>query len=318
MPSDPSYFVVGCHGWSGSYWLAHALNLHPELTVSHSAENLLAVGPDLHDLERLKATVQSLHHGMQARQRKPIDATFDEIEAMGDTPVYGAVHVFRLRDLPVQLKAFGAFKRPYVLANLVRHPVSFAWSGYGQLRDMFTFDIFVLRGTLNLILSAEDFIFPLAKRHDLNLADFEVASFLGGCANMLNLAQDVAVGRDVSHIKMESVTTDPELFAKVVSYLSGGKVTADATYLDAVYSTGEINKHRKGTSRMGPSERYESFSPWQKEAFNFFLAASGIRAPYESLGYDFSFVDKKGARFKGDVVSKSPLAAAVAEVASSL
>lgn len=290
MHADPHHFIVTCHGWSGSYWLAHSLNLHPELTVTHSAENLPAVGPDLHNHERHKKTVRSLHHGMQARQSKPLDATYDEIDALSDTPVHGSVHVFRLRDIPVQAQKFGAFKRAYTLANLVRHPVSFVWSGYGQLRDMFTYDVFVLRGTLNLILQAEDFIFSLADRHHLNLADFEVAAFLGGCANMLNLAQDVRVGKDVSHLRMETVTQDPELLRKVVGFLTAGKVFADDAYLDEVFAAGELNKHRKGSSRMGPAERYESWSAWQREAFNFFLRASEIGPAYQGLGYDLSFI----------------------------
>lgn len=285
MNPDRQYFIVTSHGWSASYWLAHAMNLHPDITCSHSAENLLAEGPDLHNLDRQIEMHRNLHKGMIARQTRPLDATYDEIEKMGDTPIYGSVHTYRLRDLAVLGQKYGKPQRSFRVANLVRHPVSFVWSGFSHLKEMFSYDIYVLRGTLNLIMQAEDLLFDLRDKHKINLTDLDVIAFFGACGNLMNLAQDVRVGRDVQHVRMENVTTEPELFAKVATFLTAGRVLPDPGWIDGVFEVGEINTHKKG-KKLSPNERFAAWEPWQREAFLGFLKLSDIGPAYESLGYE--------------------------------
>src|ERR1041384_1183508 len=135
---EKEYFIVTSHGWSASNWVAHSLDLHPEIICSHSARNASAGAPDLHD--NLKFDLGRMHAGYVNRQGRPIDESYNEIEQMGDGKYYGSVHLYRLRDLPVLHEKFGPSSRNFSVMNLVRHPVNLVWSGYGQFKDLFRYD----------------------------------------------------------------------------------------------------------------------------------------------------------------------------------
>ncbi len=173
--------------------------------------------------------------------------------------------------------------------NLVRHPVNFVWSGQGQLRDMFAFDLYVLHGTLLLLMKkAESYIFALAEKYELNLCEPRVLGFLGACANLYNLASDVAVPLTAHTVQMEKVTTSPSTFRDVVKYLSEGALHADSELLEQVYQVGPLNAHQGRPART-PHETFAEFEAWQKEAFVYFLNATRLQPSYETYGYDFSF-----------------------------
>src|ERR1041385_1726680 len=97
---DKKYFIVTSHGWSASNWVAHSLNLHPDIICTHSARNALAGEKDLQSNENLKIHLSQLHKGYASRQERDIRISYDEIESNGKALYYGSVHLYRMRDVP--------------------------------------------------------------------------------------------------------------------------------------------------------------------------------------------------------------------------
>lgn len=294
------HFVFASHGWSASNWVAHALHLHEDIVCCHSARNLPATDKDMNSDDNLRAQMAHLHRGYVSRQARSLDATYDEIEAVGQASLYGSVHVLRLRDLPVIVDKFGPPRRAFVVQNLVRHPVSLVWSGYGQFRTLFRYDLNELHWTSGKVLrDAREFVFELALKHDLYIGDLENLAFLGAAAVLGSLRLDLdALSRVptlpgltfAGHVKMEDITQRPEALQASIDVLSGGTVPVSEAYLDRVYATGVVNAHRADSNKTDAAERYERFLPWQKEAFAHFLGLHRLRSDYESMGYDFSFL----------------------------
>ena len=295
-----SNFIFTSHGWSASNWLAYALNLHDDIICTHSARNILANRTDMNSNDNLKKQLRNLHKGYVSRQSRSLDTAYDAIESFGEAQLYGSVHVFRLRDLPVVYEKFGSFKRSYSVQNLVRHPVSLVWSGYGQFKDLFRYDLNELHWTTGKVLkSAKDFIYDLALRYDLYLGDFENLAFLGAAAVLGSLRLDLdslTVVKKIpkidfkGHVKMESATHCPEVLNSSIQALSTGRLSASAGYLEKVYSTGVVNQHKNDADKTDAEARYDKFSEWQKETFNYFFNKYNLQKEYKQMGYDFSFI----------------------------
>jgi hypothetical protein len=288
--SDRAYFLVTCHGWSGSHWLANALNLHKDITCGHSERILLATPENRASYkgEGLATTTHERQESRMARGTRPLEEYYDDLEEMGDTPVYGTVHTFRLRDLPVQAQLHPV-QRPISILNMVRHPVSLVNSGFGHLREMTEYDIHVLLEVAETISKSRDAFVAIGAAHDLNLCDRDVFCFLGAAYHSIFLGVDLKAVPTIQHIMMEKATTDRPYFEGVVRSLTGDRIPVDQAYLDEVFALGEVNSHRIG-GRKTPAERYASWQPWQREAFRHCLDKSGIQPTYAALGYDFSFL----------------------------
>jgi len=145
-------FIVTCHGWSGSNWLSHVLNDHPDITCSHSARNILAKDVNMQSNKELKHNIHQLHKGYADRQNQSIDEVYKQIKQMGKTEFYGSVHVLRQRDIPVLYEIFGKTETKFNVINLIRNPIDLVWSGYGQFKDLFKYDINELYWTLKKII----------------------------------------------------------------------------------------------------------------------------------------------------------------------
>lgn len=288
--SEATYFIFASHGWSGSNWAANALNQHDSITCTHSARNLLPESQEITEHAELARHSHAWNRAYADRAGRPIDKVYDEIEALDTTIVYGSVHTYRLRDIPLQIKNFGVPRRTYLVANLVRHPVNFIWSGYGQLRDMFEYDLYVLHGTISLILeTARDFTSELARRNGLNLCDHSVLAFIGAAANLTNLAKDIDVLPESHWFTMEQATSDRAVWADCVRRLSAGRAAADEEYLDRVFGLKALNSHRKGAA-LEPAARWDQLEGWQRDVVAHYLSLSGLAPAYTALGYDFSFI----------------------------
>ena len=291
------YFIVTSHGWSASNWVAHSLDLHEAIVCSHSARNAWASDADLHT--NLKVDLSQMHKGYVNRQGRPIDESYDEIEGFAPAHYYGSVHLYRLRDLPVLHEQYGEFKRHFNVMNLVRHPVALVWSGYGQFKDLFRYDINELHWTLGKILKeSREFVFQIGEKYKLNLGDFEVLAFIGAACVQGSLRIDLDALKKVKQIsrlnfngylQMEQVTSDPTAYSAFLKSLLPG-ISIDEKYLTRVFATGEINKHRYDKKSMTVAERYSTFTDWQKEVFLFYFRKYNLQGEYEEMGYDFSFL----------------------------
>ncbi len=93
--TDKKFFLVTSYGLSASNWFANALNMHPEITCTHSEENLLA-SDDLHTNSRLAEDVEARFQARINRPNVTLDDFFEGLTTRGRTPVFGGVHTHRL------------------------------------------------------------------------------------------------------------------------------------------------------------------------------------------------------------------------------
>ena len=294
-----SNFIVTCHGWSASNWTAHSLNLHNTVLCTHSARNVPADDKDLQSNKNLKKHINQLQKGYALRQNRSLDDIYDEIESFGENKNYGSVHVIRLRDIPVIHKKYGSPNRPFKIANVVRHPVDLVWSGFGQFKDLFRYDINELYWTTGKVVrSGLEFVNELSRKYNFNAGDFEYLAFLGACAVLESLKFDLDAYQNIDQVekldyvgtyRMEDLTKDPEYFKGFFESLLPDE-NADPLYLQSVFNTGQINKHKHDNKKLTPEERYDTFEEWQKEAFHYFFDKFGLFDGYSSFGYELEFM----------------------------
>lgn len=295
------HFMVTSHGWSASNWVAHALDLNPSITCTHSARNEWAKDTEIHSEQNIKDNLKNFHSGYFLRQNRTLDESYDEIEAFDKTDFYGSVHLYRLRDLPVLSEKFGTQKRKFNVVNLIRNPIDLVWSGHGQFKDLFRYDINELYWTTGKVLKEKEFLYELAKKYSLNIGDFENLSFLGACAVLGSLRLDLDAVEKVKDldfvdfkgfVKMEEVTSNGEVLNELIGRLTDNECPVPLLYLDKVYQAGVINKHKHDSKKLSAEERYATFGPWQKEAFHHFMKIFDLKKDYQKLGYDLSFMEE--------------------------
>lgn len=287
--TDTKYFCVTSHGWSGSFWLALALDSHPEILCTHSALNIPARMDS--SKETLKKKKREHAAAVNGRINYSIEGLFDEIRSYSDHryPVYGCVHTLRIRDLPeIYEKSNNDLKHRVV--NLVRNPISVISSGHGQLYDHMQWDVTVLQDVVNSISTELDFFNELAVKHNLNLCDQDVLAFLSATMHMHNLKRDQDIAPECPTVRMEDITGDKQQFKNLVGDLTENSIDVGEDYVDAVFSRGPINKHSKGSRLSTPEEKYNFWDEWKKEAFIYAFERTGLRDSYGRFGYDFSFI----------------------------
>lgn len=303
MPrSNRQNFIVTCHGWSASNWLAYSLNRHPDITCGHSSAAIPAEDPSIFDKDGLKAHIPQLRKGYVQRQTRPMAEIYAELHAHKTAPYAGTVHTYRLRDLPVQQEAFPDPGQRFRTVNLVRHPLDLVISGYGQFQDLFKIDLNEFSWTLNKVVHLGlDIIDPLCDRHGIAPGEYDTLCFFGACVVMNSLALDLDALQQIRKtsdspwdlrgiVRMEDVTRDPDTLAELIERLTGQAGLASADYLDNVYRQGRINVHNHSASDT-TEHRWHELADWQKQAFATFLRRFDLQPAYEEYGYDFSFTD---------------------------
>jgi len=291
-------FLVACHGWSASKWVAHALNRHPEIACGHSSSGALA-GDAAHQDDNLAPLIPALRAGYLRRQQAPMTDTYAALSAAKPARFTGTVHTYRLRDLPVQADRFSPPPGMPVL-NLVRHPLDLVISGAGQFQALFRADLNEFAWTLNKIRDQGlEIIERICGRHRLAPGDYDVLCFFGACVVLGSLRLELEAEDAVragpwdyrGTVRMEDVTTSPAAFARMVTDLTGAPELADRGYLNAVFRQSPINRHRRQTGGC-PPDRWAALAPWQREGFAAFFEHFALRAPYEAMGYHFRFLDR--------------------------
>lgn len=292
-------FIVTAHGWCASNWTAHALNLNKHIICTHSARNELATDKNLQSNKNLKKNINQLQKGYLLRQARSLDDIYEDIETKGVADSYGSVHVLRLRDLPIINAKFGPSKRSFNVVNMVRNPIDLVWSGYGQFKDLFRYDINELYWTTGKVVNqALDFANYISNKYSLFLGDIENLSFIGACAVLESLKFDLDSYCKIESIdninfkgtvKMEDLTLKKEIFSSFMNSL-GLREFNNEKYLEEVFNTGIVNKHKHDKLILSPEERFNQFLPWQKEVFIYFFQLHELRDKYAEFGYNFEFV----------------------------
>lgn len=287
-------FIVCCHGWSSSNWLAYTINSIPLMVATHSSKNVVAKDIREHALVNLRKNVRKYHEGYEKRDSRTLNEMFAGIPVTSETLALGSVQVYRLRDL----KILNFEEHDVVITNYLRNPIDLVWSGYGQLQDLFIFDINELWFTTGKVLThGKDFVYDLADRYKLNLGDYEVLAFLGACAIMIGLKSDFDVAREKSnelsqknfcHFKMEDLTTNSIDLQKFIQHISRNEINLDETQAQRILNEGAINSHRHDSKPIRGADRYIAFTDWQKESFSYFMDKFDLKNEYEKIGYDLS------------------------------
>jgi len=217
----------------------------------------------------------------------------------GNSSFYGSVHVYRLRDLPILFKKYGSPKFEYRVINLIRNPVDLVWSGYGQFKDLFLYDLNEQYWTLKKVIDhSKTFIHELGYRHNLKIGKLENLSFIGACAVLSSLALDKDAEEKIKpfdkikflgSVKMEEVTSNTNCFKNLLEKISNN-LPIDNDFISGSLNSGKINKHRKDNKNLSPEERYNGFSSWQKEVFEYFLKKFSLHGYYVKNGYNLDFI----------------------------
>lgn len=290
-------FIVTCHGWSASNWIAHSLNLNKVITCAHSARVAHANDKDLQSHKNLRQVIDKLQNGYKQRTHRSLDELNQSIFDMENNEHIGSVHVLRMRDIPQIIDSFGTPSTNFDLVNVVRNPIDLVWSGYGQFTDLFLFDINELAWTSTKVVNqALDFANYIARKYNLNIGQIENLSFFGACAVLESLKKDftsIDLVKDQNNInlkgifKMEDLTTSRDSFHNLLETLNIESKYITNEYLDSVFSSGKINEHKNDKKKISGIDRYNSFSDWQKEVFNHFVELHDIKSTYSDYGYKF-------------------------------
>lgn len=296
MTGASTKFILASHGWSASKWVAHALNRHDQIACGHSSAAVLAAEAGDYDPQITKM-LPALRQGYVGRQTQPIADRYAALAALKPAPILGTVHTYRLRDLPSQAARFPP-ESPYVVMNLVRHPLDLVISGAGQFETLFRADLNELAWTLRKVVDQGlEIVEDIASRHGLmpgdHVAFFGAAVVLGSLR--LDLDASLAAWDYRGTVRMEDVTQDRRAFAKMVATLTDRDDLDTPAYLDAVFDQGAMNRH----AAKGAVRNWEALAPWQQETFAAFFKKFALRAPYEAMGYDFSFLDTEEGSVHG-------------------
>jgi len=302
MPDQRQNFIVTCHGWSASNWVAYALNRHPAIACGHSSAAILAEDSGIFDAAGLKRNLGALRRGYLQRQDRPMSEVHDDLAARKPAPHIGTVHTYRLRDLPGQAASFGTAPGPLRTVNLIRHPLDLVVSGYGQFQDLFRIDLKEFRWTLGKIVDQGlDIVEPLCDRYGIAPGDYDTVCFFGACVVLgslrLDLDAQAAIEADSDSpwgyqgfVRTEDVTTRPTAFADLVGRITGTPDLATPDYLDAVFRQGRINVHNRRAART-TAQRWHDLQDWQRAGFRAFLTRFDLRPAYQRFGYDFDFLE---------------------------
>ncbi len=293
--NESTKLIITCHGWSASNWLSYALSQHQDIIATHSAANLY--GEKL--TNNIKGKVQEFHQGYINRQNQPIAECYSKIESYGNAKIYGSVHLYRLRDIPVLNKKFGEETDTYTTFNLIRDPIKLILSGYGQFKELFRTDINELHWTLSKIMADKSEIDNILNKYEIFPGDFVNLAFIGAACVLGSLKQDLNALEEVKNIpyinfcgniKMEDVTQNPDILKQLIK-LANPQVDVSDTYIEKVYSLGPINKHSKNNQQQSSQELFNSLSQWQQEITRFYINKYDIANSYQLLGYDLSFLN---------------------------
>lgn len=294
-----SVFLVTTHGWSGSNWLAVTFDLHPALACSHGV--LYDRRPRATDGDEavwhsgLHATVRERNEG---RYTVPVDETLRHIEALAPERHCGNVGYFRARDFPVLFERHGVNRRPVRWVNLLRHPVSVVWSGYGQFLKRFAFDLLELQWNLGKITR---YTLPLMDELERDFGvvrgDRDTLAFVSAALTLSSLEMDICAlqalpttetFRFEGNARLEELTSNPTALARLLSTLVP-QLEASPDWLAEATRGRRINIHN-AQAIDDPAAKFARFAPWQQHVFRWALHRTTIRPFYEAHGYALDFV----------------------------
>lgn len=286
-------FIIASHGWSGSTWLANALNLHPHIGVAHNSLDLRANKTE-YEPEYKKRSLK--------RFDKSISANYRTVSEIFTEPNIGTVHLYRLRDFYTIFEKYGKWTESYDLYNLIRHPIALVFSGYGKFQNLFRNDLPELHWNSGKLLEDTEAIYEITGKSDILVGEIDNLAFICACKTLGSLLADLDALKSIDEIPnlnykgvilIEEVTQEPEVMRLLVNDITDRSNAATDDFLGNVYALGIINERDRSIEKKLPvGDRYIKLANWQKEILDFYLDKYDILSAYEKYGYDLSFLRK--------------------------
>lgn len=262
-------FFVTSWGYAADHWFAwfvKALNAHPEMLAYLANEGSR---PKYYPEER-------------SRSERPDIVKFTQFLAdVGMT--YTAIGDCYSYRVPMMKPVFEKWGEVVPVLHLTRHP--YAW-----LR-------FYVQWRANNMRMAEGRTGPL--EHEWNVANHELFGKLGlmpyekkdvevwasyqGMLMLNGIISDAQVA--ITCERMENVVNNPEQFARIVQYLTHGRVVYEKSLLAKVYSWVWTPFRGEGLLRIVPEEEHAAWPDWKREAFYKIVREDAIDL-FRQLGYE--------------------------------
>lgn len=296
-----SHFIICSLGKTGSFWIANALDINPDIICTHSNlhvpaseiylsgwngfETIGAKWKDKKPSEELAKTLTEKYGKAIEKESKvfskyTLDEYFDLQEKIGIAKYYGNAHGYTLTNFLNHWKA-NKPNRKFKLANLHRHPLKIVESGVS--RSFVYEDPQVIARIKNRTA-----IDKAVKAYKLKLCP-EVIAFIDNCNKLPDYLGAMRC-LDLLHIPIERITQDKEYFCFVLRYLTSDDIEISDKYLDSVFSLGKLNRHNKNRSCDNtPEILFSKWDYWQRDYFSKMLSCfQDIFPKAEELGYNFS------------------------------
>lgn len=325
-----AYFLVTSWGFAGSIWLAGSLNLHEDICATAGWHNplelfqryslnrdvvyvaetagraLCAYGfgvPFRADQEPLRTTLPVRAADMPQRDAARIPwYLFDELDLIPAPRPYrvvGNVHGTSLTEMtkayqddPEVLKG-----RSVVVLDLIRHPVP---RTDAAIRALIKYDAEEVAEPMRAFLheNAQECL-ALERRHGVDFSEPRALAalhvFRQGLQND-TWAHEVCTFPDAGRLLLERLRDDSDYFAHAFHTLTQGRLTADGTYLDRVFSPQNMMSGRQSAADASPAprarEQFERWSSFEREEFARVADRLSLPRVYLPYGYDFSFVPR--------------------------
>jgi len=276
LKEDYCVFYVTAWGYAADHllgWFPKALNCHRDVFV------LLA-----HEGSRPKYLTE------RTRGERPPLVQFTEfLNDMGMTySAIGDCYSYRASQMP-QLRKIDRY-RSIPVVNLVRHPV--AWlEFYIRWRAS---NMRMREGAMDpLLWEWKTTCHPYFKYLGLpsySKDDIEVWTCYQGMFQLNNILSDIKAVKQ--HVQIEKVVEDPELFNKIVAYLSHGEVIFNQEDITRAYSMRDTLFRGESLLVSSSDRLLGSWPGWKVDAFRKILSQEAIDA-YLSFGYDLKDLPKK-------------------------
>ncbi len=286
-------FAVTTPGLTATRWLSQVLAAHPDVFVAHGKFALESVADTAFDVERLRASRQSLTHGNHMRsfyENRSLEEVFAAYQdAKPAAWAHGCVHSYTMHTL-VQAARNATTLNRLNIANVVRHPVSFIASHEALVRSA--------EQHPPLYQHYLDDVFPqvlqqFPELYLLGCPDLRAfVAFAISCRAVNTLLLDGSYP-GIRHVQMEALTTQVEVLKQFCEGLTEAEYPL-AQLADFI-ERGAINQHRAGKATRNPHQIYASWEPWQQDIAHVMLSPT-VLDWLAGLGYDLAMLNVRLAQ----------------------
>lgn len=276
-------YVVCTRGCTASRWLSRSLEKLDGLECSHGTNALTDYESSEYTRDEL---IDCIHQEWFERQSMPVDEFLRSNVRDGDKVYSGNVHRYQVARHDALFQQAPSIP----VANVVRHPVTWLDSRTALFRFLMEFTPHVGQQLHYTIVTNFDALRPFSKEFGVSLTDPEVMAFVANIAALYELEKDARLMERYPTFAMESLCSDRETFTRLVLQISGGRRLPTGNELDSVFGSGRLHQHRSVPERS-EAETFAAWPAWKQRLSAPVLLCTGLAERYQSLGYDWSFLD---------------------------